>query len=335
MIITPGQLTRRADFYYQLGQLTAAGLGVTGSLQQLRRTSSSSLFRANLAAALVDIEAGASISESFRRRPDWLPEFDIALLQAGERSGRLDATFAMLSGFYQDRAAMAKKLISALVYPAFLLHFAVFILPFADLFKTGDFVTYLAKTFGILIPIYVIIAAGIFLSQGKRGLAWRSTLELLTARIPFVGSGRKQLALARLAAALEAMVNAGESIIEAWPLAAAASGSPALEREIRSWRPQFVRGRTPAEVLRDSSAFPDMFSNLYTSGEVSGSIDVTLRRLHKYYADEGSRDLHSAARIFPGIIYGLVAAYIAWQVIQFWTGYFNQINQVVGGMNGQ
>ncbi len=331
MIFTPGQLSRRADFYYQLGQLTGAGLGITAALQQLRRTSRSARMQANIGAALLDIEAGATVSESFRRRTNWLPAFDIALLLAGERSGRLDATFAMLAGFYQDRAATARKLFSALLYPAFLIHFAVFILPFAEFFKTGNAGAYLLKTFGVLIPLYVITALLIFVSQGKRGAAWRSTFETLTTRIPFVGSGRRQLALARLAAALEALINAGETIVEAWPLAAAASGSPALEREINSWRSHFARGRTPAEVLRASRVFPDMFSNLYTTGEVSGSLDETLRRLHKYYADEGARDLQSAARIGPGIVYGIVAAYIAWQVIKFWTGYFNQINQVVGG----
>lgn len=331
MIFTPGQLTRRADFYYQLGQLTAAGLGVNVALQQLGRTSPSRQFQSHIGAALVDLECGATLSESFRRRADWLPAFDIALLHAGEYSGRLDATFAMLAGFYQDRAAMARKLLGALVYPAFLLHAALFILPFAELFSTGNIIGYLLKSVGVLIPVYALIAIGIFLSQGKRGETWRSTFEALTARIPFVGSGRRQLALARLAAALEALINCGETILEAWPLAAAASGSPALVREVDSWRPQLARGRTPAEVLRDSRVFPEMFANLYTSGEISGSLDETLRRLHRYYADEGSRDLHSAARIGPGIVYGLVAAYIAWQVIKFWTGYFNQINQVIGG----
>lgn len=331
MIFTPGQLTRRADFYYQLGQLTAAGLGVNVALQQLGRTSPSRPLQANIGAALLDLEGGATLSESFRRRAGWLPAFDVALLHAGERSGRLDATFAMLAGFYQDRAAMARKLLGALVYPAFLLHFALFILPFAELFKTGDFISYLLKSVGVLIPVYSLVGVGIFLSQGKRGAAWRSTFETLTSRIPFVGSGRRQLALARLAAALEALINCGETILEAWPLAAAASGSPALVREVDSWRPQLARGRTPAEVLRDSGVFPEMFANLYTSGEISGSLDETLRRLHRYYADEGSRDLHSAARIFPGILYALVAAYIAWQVIHFYLGYFNQLNQVMDG----
>lgn len=331
MIFTPGQLTRRADFYYQFGQLTAAGLGISNALQQIRRNSFSGGLRANIDAALVDLEGGATLSESFQRRKDWLPAFDIALLYAGERSGRLDATFAMLAKFYQDRAAMARKLVSAVAYPVFLLHFAIFILPFADLFKSGDFPTYLRKTVGVLIPMYIVVAIGIFLSQGKRGEAWRSTFEMLTRPLPLIGAGRRYLALARLSAALEALINAGVTILEAWPIAAAASGSPAVMREVNSWRPQFDLERTPAEVLQSSPVFPEMFTNLYTSGEVSGSIDDALRRLYRYYADEGSSKLHFSARVYPGILYGIVMLYIAWQVISFYMGRAEQLNQIMNG----
>lgn len=330
MIFTPGQLTRRADFYHQIGQMNAAGLGVIASLQQIRRTSPSRELASRIGEALVDLEAGLTVSESFSRREGWLPGFDVALLHAGERSGRLDATFRMLSGFYQDRAAMARKIIGAMVYPAFLLHAALFILSFPELFSTGDVSGYLLKTLGVLIPIYALFVAGIFISQGKRGETWRSNFEMVTSRIPLIGAGRRELALARLSAALEALINAGETLHEAWPLAAAASGSPALRREVGGWRAQLVRGRTPAEVLQSSRAFPEMFANLYSSGEISGSLDETLRRLHTYYAEEGSRHLHAAARIGPGIAYGLVAAYIAWRVVHFYVGYFNQISQVMG-----
>ena len=327
----PGQLSRRADFYHQLGQMTSAGLSPTATLHQLQRSSRSGPFRSQLASAIADIEAGATVSESFRRRSGWLPDFDIALLHAGERSGRLDATFQMLSGYYQDRAAMARRLMSAMAYPVFLIHAALFILAFPALFQTGDIVAYLLNTFGVLIPIYALVAAAVFISQGKRGETWRSIFESVTGWIPLVGHGRRELALARLAAALEALITAGETIHEAWPLAAAASGSPALQREVAGWHSQLAAGRTPAEVVNGSAAFPEMFANLYSTGEVSGSLDQTLRRLHNYYADEGSRHLHAAARIGPGILYGIIAGYIAWRVISFYLGYFNQINQVIDG----
>jgi type II secretory pathway component PulF len=331
MLFTPGHFSRRADFYHQLGQLTSAGLGVSAALQQLHRAPSASGDKRHLASALADLQSGFTLGESFSRRADWLPRFDLALLYAGERSGRLDATFQMLSEFYQDRAAMARRMLGALAYPVFLLHCALFILPIPELFQTGNLAAYLLKIAAVLVPVYALTIGAVFASQGRRGEVWRSAFEKITSVIPLVGSGRRQLALARFAAALEALINAGESIVESLPLAAAASGSPALCREMDSWRRPLAAGKTPADILLDSTFFPETFRNLYSSGEISGSLDETLRRLHRYYAEEGSRDLHSAARIGPGIIYGLIVAYIAWRVIQFWLGYFNQLNQVIGG----
>ena len=331
MLFTPGHFSRRADFYHQLAQLTAAGLGVSAALQQLHRAPPSRDYRPRLQSVLADITAGFTVSESMARCEGWLPQFDLALLQAGERSGRLDAVFQMLAVFYQDRATMARRMFGAAAYPVFLLHFALFILPFPSFFQTGDLLGYFLKTFGVLVPLYGVVLTAVWVSQGTHGEAWRSLFERITRFIPLVGSGRRQLALARLAASLEALINAGETIHEAWPLAATASGSPALVREIATWPPLLAAGKTPAELLQASTVFPETFSNLYSSGEISGSLDETLRRLHRYYAEEGSRAVHAAARIAPGILYAAVAGYIAWQVIRFWMGYFDQINQVMGG----
>lgn len=331
MLFTPGQFARRADFYHQLSQLTGAGLTISAALQHLHRNPPGAEFRQPIRSALLDIEAGLTISESFARHPEWMPEFDLALLLAGERSGRLEATFRMLSEFYTGRAAIARRILGSLAYPAFLLHAALFILPIAQLFLTGNIVAYALKTFGVLIPIYALAGLAVFLSQGRRGENWRASFERMTRLIPLVGAGRRQMALGRLAAALEALISAGENIVEAWPLAAAASGSPALRREVLSWRPALAAGQTPAEILRTSAPFPETFANLYSSGEISGSLDGTLNRLSKYYLDEGSRNIGMAARIGPAIAYALVALYIAWRVISFWLGYFQQVNDVIGG----
>lgn len=331
MLFTPGHFSCRADFYHQLAQLTAAGLTVSSALQHLYRNPPAAGFRAPIQSALAGLDSGLTVSESLAQYPDWLPEFDVALLHAGERSGRLDATFKLLADFYTERASIARRILGSLAYPALLLHAAVFILPISELFLSGNLFAYGLKTLGMLLPIYMLALLVVCLSQGTKGELWRATVERIAGRIPLVGVGRRQLALARLSAALEALITAGETIIEAWTLAAAASGSPAVRREVRSWKASLAAGRTPAEMLSGSRCFPETFCNLYSSGEISGTLDETLRRLHRYYQEEGMRHLRLAARIGPGLAYALVAAYIAWKVIQFWTGYFQQINDVMNG----
>jgi type II secretory pathway component PulF len=104
-----------------------------------------------------------------------------------------------------------------------------------------------------------------------------------------------------------------------------------LRRAVESWQPAFAEGHTPAELIRTSRQFPEIFGNFYASGEVSGKLDESLRRLHVYYQEEGTRKFEALAQWTPRAIYLIVAIIIAIKVIQFYTGYFNQISTITNG----
>ena len=329
MPVTPRQLSQRAELYQQLSQLTAAGLGLPQAIEIQHRSPPARSFRAPLAIVTARLAQGATFHEAMLSTGRWLPAFDGALLQAGEQSGRLPACFKLLAGQYERNAALLQKTISSLLYPALLFHMAVFISPLPELFRSWNLFAYLGKTLGVIVPCYAAVIALIYAAQGQHGEHWRGVVEKFLHRIPFLGSARRNLALARLSSALEALITAGVNIIEAWELAAAASGSPALCRAVLDWKPQVLSGMTPSEAIRQSGVFPDLFANLYHTGEVTGSLDDTLRRLHTLYHDEGERQLRAVAEWTPKLIYLGVALLVAWQVIRFWTGYFEQIDRTI------
>ena len=165
---------------------------------------------------------------------------------------------------------------------------------------------------------------------GQRGAKWRTIFEKVTKFVPVLGTARHYLALARLAASLEALINAGVTIIEAWEMAAAASGSPALYETVMAWKPQVVAGQTPSEAVNAApEQFPELFANLYASGEISGQLDESLRRLHTYYQEEGTNKLRILSQWVPKLIYFGVAGMVAFKVISFYTGYFKDINDAI------
>lgn len=330
IIITPGQLSRRAELYHQLAQLLAAGLPILRAIEQLEKHPPARSFREPLRQLRQDINAGFTFAEALARSGGWISRFDLALLEAGEHSGRLDACFRVLADYYTDRARMARQLISDLAYPVFLFHFAIFILPFAQLFTSGNLAVYLGKTLGVLIPIYLVTGLLLYAGQKKHGENWRAIIERILHPIPLLGRGRRELALGRLAMALEALLNAGVSIIDAWELAGTVSGSPYLRRVIHTWKPAVVAGQTPAEAVTESGAFPNLFANQYHSGEMSGKLDETLHRLRQYYHEEGTRKIHAVCQWLPRIIYLGIALFIAYKVVSFYSGYFQQVNQVLG-----
>lgn len=330
LIVTPGQFTQRSELYHQLAQLTAAGVDILRALENLHRHPPSSSFRVPLRETVLAVGQGSTLTEALRLGGDWLPEFDYALIDAGERSGRLDGCFRLLADYYADRARIARQVIADLAYPVALFHFAVFIFPFSQFFLTGNWVVYLAQTFGVLLPVYAVTLAIIYAGQSRHGETWRGFMEWITLPVPVLGTARRYLALARLAAALEALIAAGVTIIEAWQLAAAACGSPGLRRAVNSWKADLLAGMTPADAVSGSSWFPEMFANLYHTGEVSGSLDDSLKKLRKYYSEEGTRKLHAFSQWLPRLIYFGIMLIIAWKIIGFWMGYFQQVNQAIG-----
>ncbi len=182
---------------------------------------------------------------------------------------------------------------------------------------------------GILVPIYAAIFLAIYACQGRHGESWRSKIESILRRVPILGTARKNLALARLATALESLINAGVPIVPAWELAATASGSPELDRTVQGWKEPLQNGSTYSELITASGRFPDLFSNLYHTGEVSGTLDQTLIRLHDLYQAEGLAKMKALSQWTPKLVYFGILLFCAWKIVSYYMGYFSEIDKAM------
>lgn len=332
MIVSPQQLNRRARFYRELAQMTDVGMSLHVALKTMQRHDRQGSTRNAIDTLLSSLNQGSSFHNALRSTKGWLPSFDIALLGAGEQSGTLPACFSKLSEYYEERARLLRTMLGSLAYPFFLIHMAVLVFPISALQSfvlEGSIITFLLWKLVIIVPLYGSIAAVAFLSQSTRGEGIRVLLDALLNAVPFLGAARSSLAMARLCLSLEALINAGTNIITAWELAAEASGSPRLERAIRAFRPHLESGTTPAEIVGMSHAFPEEFVSQYHSAELSGKVDETLTRLHRYYEDCGKRQSRTAVVALGALVFGGVMIGVAYQVIVFWMNYFGQIQKVM------
>ena len=94
-------------------------------------------------------------------------------------------------------------------------------------------------------------------------------------------------------------------------------------------------GQTPSEAVRACRLFPEMFANLYASGEISGKLDESLRHLTPAL----QRGRHAQAPCLRtngchAIIYLLVVLFIAYIMIQFYTGLMVHISDLSNILNG-
>lgn len=330
MIVTPRELSLRSELYHQIASMLKAGLGLPSAIQQVSLKPPKYSFREPLKMIGYRLQQGDTFAQSLSQTGHWVALFDVALLEAGEKSGRLPECFEMLAKYYNERAEMVNALLFKIAYPTFLFHFALLIFPIdalIGLVRDGAVGHYLLTKVVVLVPLYAVIFLLLFSGQSRHGENWRAIIEQILSPIPILGTARRGLAVARLSAALEALLMAGVTTIQAWELSAAACGSPAINRAVRKWIPQMDRGETPSSLINRSNVFPDLFANLYHSGEVSGRLDESLRRLYDYYQDEGTRKMRTFLGVLGTTILLGVMLGVAYSIITFYMGYFQQATQ--------
>ncbi len=325
LIVTPRRLDQFSEFYQQVGSMLGSGIPLIRALELIQQAPPAPAFRAPLGKALKDLQQGARFSGALANRRGWLPDFDVALLEAGENSGRLDACCQRLAAYYRDRARLVRSLLGELAYPAFLILLVVLIFPpgaLRALVWEGDVAGYVVPKLKLLGAF--LLAGLVYLALLRAGQAhwFRATWEELLHTVPVLGRARRAMALARLTLALEALLNAGVNILRAWPLAAAASGSPALEQATAKALRRMQAGETPGETLAGERVFPPQFVSLYRSGELSGRLDQSLNYLHSSYAEESARLYKRLAEWTPRLVFLIIAGLVGYFIVSFWMGYF-------------
>lgn len=333
-VFSPRHYDRQSEMYHQLAAMTAAGVGVIEACEFLKRSPPHHSFTPIFEGVIVDLRRGLNFTEACRAQKGWLPEFDITLIEASEMSGRLDACFRMLSDFYSERARLVRHVLSELTWPLFTLHMAILIFPTGQLVKLilqgGSVFEFLLQKLLVAGPLYALVVTFIIAGQSRHGERWRALQERILHAIPILGKARRTLALARLCAAMEALVSAGMPILESWLIAANTCGSSVLKAAVHSWTPQLRAGVTPGEMLLRTPVFPNVFSSLYHTGETSGKLDDTLRRLYTMFSEEASRRLRAFAQWLPRLLMLGIMIGIAMQVMSFWMNYFNTVGNAIG-----
>lgn len=356
-----------------------AGVPLVKALEMLKKSPPSSGDRKPIGTTLDAILLGSTLTDGLRQTRGWLAPFDLSLIEAGERTGRLDQCFNILEKVYNQRAVLARKVISGLWYPALIFHVAVFVFPLPALLRPEGAVPpaittdqYLVQALTPLVCAYGLIILLVLAGQSRWGKAWQSLLEkccrwspvmylalvaglfLLSTVIAaasgwfwnwlfvgpavawlmyLAGQAWKHLALARLAMSIEAMISAGVDIVTSWDMGAKAAGSPALGRAVEKWLPRVRNGdESPGEVLPDCSEVPEMFANLYHTGEISGQLDDTLVRLQDYHQEEGTRKMAAVAEWTPRVVYAFIALTIIKMIFALAGGYMNTIGPIIDGI---
>lgn len=331
----------------QLAIELKAGLPIVTSLRLVAENEEDKRLKALLNEVADDVHSGNGLADSFALRGPGLPGTFIETVRAGEESGKLDECFARLKGYYENAAAVSRKVTSAMIYPVMLLVVAVVVVViimvaavpvFEDSFSSMnnelpgitqfliDASHFMTDNIFILAFIVMAIIIGIILfGKTDRG---RHIYAGLALAAPGFGLIAKMNAASQFAATLSTMLSAGLPLVQATRITAATTENLLISEDIDAACDGVVEGNLLCDGLKKSKYLPPLLIEMTAVGEETGKIEETLNVVSEYY----TKEVDTAVQRALGILEPCITIVLALLVVSILLAVYLPIFGMYGSM---
>jgi len=288
-------------FLQQLALLIGAGLTLEAALQTLGEDSNKALvwFANDLRST---ISSGHSFAEALERHPAIMEPAYIAMVRAGEASGRLED---VLSAIVEDRGRrelLSERLNSAIRYPLFLIvsamailfFFLIFVVPqFEPVFKDlgnklnggAAFVlmasSWLRTNLNGFIAFWIVIALGLFLLLRQASV--RARILGMVSSFPGIAGPMRDRRTARIVGTLGLLTENGVSLPETLKILRDVITVPKYVAAIEDVHQQVRHGRRFADALSETDLLPPLAVRMLRVGDETGDLASIAKHAAKFY----------------------------------------------------
>ncbi|MDR1889606.1 MAG: type II secretion system F family protein [Zoogloeaceae bacterium] len=311
----------RVMFYRQMQLMLKAGHTLLEALNACARLTQSQRLSDTLERIAGRIQRGSSLSAACAQEKEVFNRLAQKLLEAGELSGELGMVFERLATLLERRAEVRRQLISALVYPCFVLVFAIGVVIFLVIGVIPRFATFLngrgrampwkaevmlavadwLERWGVMIGVVILVIA-IAIPILRRIPSSRRVVDRLSLSLPIIGRTLTTAAMAQACWTFGLLVKSRLTVLEALRVCAQVSGNTAFAEAFSGAAEQVLAGQSLTAAL-NHPVLPLLMRHMAAVGEKSGQVDAVMESLGTHYQKElDARVKFMASMIEPVLI---------------------------------
>ncbi|MGA2171593.1 MAG: type II secretion system F family protein [Sedimentisphaerales bacterium] len=331
------------DFTRQMGTLLNSGIKLTEALTVLTMQAPDARFKNALTDIRDRVITGESLTDAMKDHGDYFDIIYISMIRVGEVTGSLGPVFNTIAGFMGKRQRVESKIITAMVYPAILMVFAVavvlilttFVIPKigAQLVAAKQQLPWITKQLMSVSHVMtswwvlVVIAAIVVIIWGLRRFFKTPGGALMRDRfllsLPMFGPLIKQRVVARFASTLSTLIGSGLSIAESLSVVSEVTGNMLMKRAVEQARERILAGADIATPLRDSGVIDPSIAHMVTVGEKSGELENMLKNISDSLEESTdivveriSAAVEPVVIVFIAVIVGIIAMAIMLPILK-------------------
>ncbi len=324
-------------FSRQLATLLKAGLPLPVAITDIVEQIDNKYFRNIIADVKEKLEGGSSFSNALQQHRPIFSDMYINMVRVGENLGSLDQVIERLAENEEKKNILTSKIRSAMVYPSFMLLFAIAVVVFlmvnviptiATMFTelqkdlplptkivigTSNFLS----DFWLLIPL-AAIAVFIGYRRYSRTPEGRKKIDEYKLRVPLFKTIYNKLIVYRFTQNLGILLSNKVDLLKSFEIVKKIIGNVIIEEKITDAAEQIKEGTSVTKALKSTDFLPKLVIGMITAGEASDNLDTMLLNIGNVYETELDLTVTSITSLIEPIviiIMGLGIALIVMSVI--------------------
>lgn len=303
-----GRIQKRdlAMFCQQLQQLYSAGIPILEAFHELKAGCENPVLQRTLGFVITDLEDGKMLSEALAQHPKVFDKVFVAVIAAGESSGKLSIVLQHLFNtlcWQENLISQTKKL---LTYPIFVAGVVIATFIFLMTYLVPQMVVFLhsigqtlpfstrlliaishlmtahgwviaAALLAVIFLVHFMVRSSIFVQQ---------RYDALKLSLPIFGPLLTKILLARFARYFAMMYQAGISIMDALKISEDLLGNLVLANSFHRIGLQINAGVSVSESFHNTGLFPRHMIRMIQVGESTGNLDQMLLSMGHFYEQD-------------------------------------------------
>lgn len=329
-------------FARMLATMLNAGVPLVQSFEIIGRGHEKPSMQELVLAIKNDVESGTGLADSLSKHPDYFDSLFTNLVSAGEQSGALETLLDKIAMYKEKTEELKSKVKKALFYPTAVLVVAFIVSAILLIFVVPQFQS-LFESFGADLPAFtqmvvnlseaaqkwwwaalLVIGAAVFafINAKKKSPTLRRRLDVMSLKVPIIGTILEKSAIARFARTLSTMFAAGVPLVEAMESVAGATGNALYEEATLRMRDEVSTGTQLQQSMRATAIFPNMVVQMIAIGEESGSLDEMLSKIADFYEAEVDDLVDGLSSLLEPLIMAVLGVMVGGLVIAMYLPIF-------------
>ncbi len=292
----------------ELSRLLKAGLPLYESLSAMEEKYRGQKGQPLLVDLCEQVRKGCSFSEALSQHSKTFDLLYISMISNAQKTGRLSAALDEIVILLSKQLEVKKQLINALLYPAILFVFCLFVLgallfyvvpslqelfegrslhPFTCLvFAASDF----ARNSVVYLLLFIVlgISSTLFVVFSPE---WRNKLSVYVAKLPWMGVILTKTALIRFCRATATLLEGGVPIVASLAQARSTIRHPPLEAVVAAAEQRIATGEPLHASFKDNQWIPPLVPRMLAIAEEAGNLASMLKQIGDIYEEEMERTL--------------------------------------------